>query len=664
MKSRLLHIPLAMLLLLLLCRCEKAPSSETVPKGEPDVPTDSTCAWLEVGDHFHEENYYAVFETYYEQQLREKNYAAAAAALKAVADQEIYYLFFDTAFTATLESFDVLYAGRLPWHQTLFIETHTGYRYMDRGEFRKAISCFRKAAAHEPFDYDTYLEIGHLYADMAFCYSAIGKPEEALLCNYRALAYLTQIENLTGLGAVYDNIGVMHMLTKNYTEAEQSFDRAMGAYRKAGDMGNMFVTLHNRILLCQEMDDPRQYRLMDMTYRLFEASGIEDLSLEVALSCFYVEMLLHEGRTAEAKNILDTMRLAVETLHSPSADGDYYIALAQYELQANAGIVNTGLVEDALRAAEEGEHFQNQLAFCEVLKENALLQGDYKKALLYSEKEKAAMNGLANREMVVKTLELNKRHETEKKEQHIALQAETIWNKNITIVLLLVVIIAFCLVALVIRSRQKQKKIRSESRRALLYTRQLLEKTEEERKRIAGDLHDSVSHELLILKNAIHGNEGGTGTQIDAIINDIRIISRNLHPIMFEKVGLAASLEQLVERTQATYDLMVTADISYAGFLSTSDELQVYRIVQEALSNIIKYAEAVAAKITLMNRNDVLYIEIKDNGKGFDVAEKMAGSTAFGLHNILERSKAIGGFAKIHSDRTGTVITIEIKNTP
>ncbi|MEP6804286.1 MAG: ATP-binding protein, partial [Flavobacterium sp.] len=196
-----------------------------------------------------------------------------------------------------------------------------------------------------------------------------------------------------------------------------------------------------------------------------------------------------------------------------------------------------------------------------------------------------------------------------------------------------------------------------------LYTKQLLEKTEEDRKRIASDLHDSVSHELLSLKNSFEEKSEVTDKKIDTIINDIRIISRNLHPIMFDKIGLKASIEQLVERTQSINNFMVTAEIKYNNSLQTSDELQLYRIIQETLSNIIKHANAVAAKITITENSELLNIEIKDNGTGFNVAEKLSGNSAFGLHNIMERAKAINGESKIVSDKNGTIITIEIKKS-
>jgi signal transduction histidine kinase len=130
---------------------------------------------------------------------------------------------------------------------------------------------------------------------------------------------------------------------------------------------------------------------------------------------------------------------------------------------------------------------------------------------------------------------------------------------------------------------------------------------------------------------------------------------------MFDKIGLKESINQMVERAESVNDFMVTAEIDYHSVLSSSDELQIYRIVQEALSNIIKYADAIAAKISITENENSIIIEIKDNGKGFNVEETLNSKSSFGLHNIIERSRAIGGHANITSNTNGTIITMEIK---
>ena len=280
--------------------------------------------------------------------------------------------------------------------------------------------------------------------------------------------------------------------------------------------------------------------------------------------------------------------------------------------------------------------------------------------MLYEEKLNDANNMLGKNLNSNKVIELDKKYQNQKKEQQIVTQEKTIATKNATIAWLAFLFLMLFTIVFIYRNKQKQKQTKLDNINIQLYTKQLLAKTEEERKRIASDLHDSISHDLLELKNVANGNLEGTNIKIDGIINDIRSISRNLHPILFDKIGLKVSIEQMVERAQVANGFMVTAEVDYNSSLSSSDELQVYRIIQEALSNIIKYADAVAAKILVTEKEKILFIEIKDNGKGFNVNKILNSSDAFGLHNIIERSRAIGGKAKIKSDGNGTIVSIKI----
>lgn len=644
----------------ILTACGKSADKLVYKQTSRKLP-DSVCDWLSDRGHFHDSTFYPSFFAHYSELIKSGNLEHAAITLGEMAEQEMYYSFFSDAILDSIRSFKKYYMSKLPWDETLFIESYLGNYLIHQSEYRKAITCFRKLVVHKPFDYNTCTEVAHGYADMAFCYFAIGEHEKALQNNVKALSWFEKTKSQTGKGGVYDNIALVHLYTKNYKEAEVYFDKAMTAYQEVGDQPNIMTSLHNKILLYDEMENPKKFALIDSTYHLFRKSKMRDESLELGLSSFYIDVLLHENRLAEAKAILEEMKLQVDKLQSVSAQADYVIALASYQVKTGEGIKAPEVIEQALREVEEQDDYQNQIAFLKVLKENALLQKDYQKAYTYSEKEKEAENKITNQRMIAKTMELDKVYETERKEQQINIQKQTIADGKAAIALLISLLLTVLLIVISVSSRQRQKKNRLESRRNQQYTKKLLEKTEEERKRIASDLHDSVSHELLNLKHTLADNPKLTGDKIDMIINDIRSISRNLHPVMFEKVGLSASVEQLVERAQAINQLMVTSDIDYHSSLSVSDELQVYRIVQEALSNTIKYAEAVAAKIIIFEEPQRTFIQIKDNGKGFPVEETLQRRDAFGLHNIIERSKAIGGTARIHSDTNGTIVTVELK---
>jgi signal transduction histidine kinase len=222
-------------------------------------------------------------------------------------------------------------------------------------------------------------------------------------------------------------------------------------------------------------------------------------------------------------------------------------------------------------------------------------------------------------------------------------------------------ILSVLIIFVIYQNKQKQNKLKLNNVNVQRFTKQLLEKTEEERQRIARDLHDSVCHELLGLKNVADGKQVETNLQIEQIINEVRCISRNLHPVLFDKIGLKASVEQLIERTQTVNEFMVTSEINYNGLLSNSEELQVYRIIQEALSNVIKYSAAMAAKISILEKHKTVCIVIQDNGKGFNYDEVINSSKSFGLHNIIERSNANDGEATIISNKNGTTVTVVIK---
>lgn len=408
------------------------------------------------------------------------------------------------------------------------------------------------------------------------------------------------------------------------------------------------------------MKDSRKAALIDSTYQAFIDSKDDSKILKIKLYDFKAENLVQQNKLTEAKKILDDLKPIVEEINSDDLTLEYKVALAQYEIKKNPNYSDFEAIKKALPTLITNQQYEKVNMFYGVLQSNAIQNNDFKNALHYEEEKQIIADSIGNIATREKIAELETIYQTEK-EQQIALQKTTIVNKNTTIALLASLFLGLFLTVVIYITRQKQKKLKLEKQNAQQYTKQLLEKTEEERKRIASDLHDSVSHELLSLKNSFEEKTEVTNTKIDAIINDIRIISRNLHPIMFDKIGLKASVEQLVERAQLVNDFMVTAEIDYSNSLSNSEELQLYRIIQESLSNIIKYANAVAAKITIQEKNNTLFVEIKDNGKGFNVSEKLNGKNAFGLHNIIERSRAIGGEAKINSDTNGTIITIEIK---
>ncbi|MFK8060190.1 MAG: sensor histidine kinase [Polaribacter sp.] len=196
-----------------------------------------------------------------------------------------------------------------------------------------------------------------------------------------------------------------------------------------------------------------------------------------------------------------------------------------------------------------------------------------------------------------------------------------------------------------------------------VYSQKLLLSQEEERKRISKDLHDSLGQSLLLIKNKVSlKSDENTKELVNNAIEEMRNISRVLHPFQLEEIGISRALENLISQLDENYkDILIFGDIDDTmNVLNPNQEVNIFRIVQECISNIIKHANADSAKITLLNKENEIIISIKDNGVGFDFSEKYNDFKSLGLKTIKERVKFLKGTLKVDSIKNqGTTFTIQ-----
>lgn len=211
------------------------------------------------------------------------------------------------------------------------------------------------------------------------------------------------------------------------------------------------------------------------------------------------------------------------------------------------------------------------------------------------------------------------------------------------------------------------------------FSRQLLASQEGERKRIAAELHDSLGQNLLIIKNrallALTPNAPQTVSteQLNEIsatasqaLEEVREIARNLRPYKLDRLGLTKALESIITQAAESSEIKFTSEIdSVNGIFSNEDEINLYRIVQESINNILKHSQATEVHLQVMREGHTVHLEIQDNGVGFD-AETLMGKDVdrrgFGLASISERARIIGGRHWIRSSPgQGTNITVKIE---
>ena len=630
---------------------------------EKPVPekTDATFSWLMEPRNEENPNYMGVFYKYYNQLIKANKLENASSILNVVCLKKCRKYSFEPDFVSTVTTFAIKYRIKLPVNKTLYINSFFTDLYKDKGDYKTAISYALKTTKVEVTNYTTCLEKAKAYSDLAFCYFSVGNQNAAISYNIKALELNNQIDNFSGLGRGYNTLATIYFSSNDFTQAIIYYDKAIKYLKKVNDLENVFIILENKIIAYEESENPNINTLVDSVYTAFNKSKIPSDDIRIFVYSCYISKLIRENKLKEAKKTIDYLAPFVKKTNRIVTDIEFDEVVLDYKIKNNEKIDTKKLITNIIPHLIENEDYHRLETYYHLLKEDAIKIKDYKSALFYEEKANQARTMFSNNRNSNKVIELDKKYQNQKKENQIAIQEKKIASKNAAIAGLGLLILVVFIIIVIYQNRQKQNKLKQNNLSVKRYTKQLLKKIEEERQRIARDLHDSVSHELLELKNVADGKQVETNLKVDSIINNIRSISRNLHPIMFDKIGLKSSVEQLIERTQLVNDFMITADIDYNGLLSNSDELQVYRIIQEALSNVIKYSNAIAAKISIFEKDKTVFIMIQDNGKGFNYNEVINSSKSFGLHNIKERSRAIGGEAKITSSKNGTIVTIEIK---
>lgn len=294
-----------------------------------------------------------------------------------------------------------------------------------------------------------------------------------------------------------------------------------------------------------------------------------------------------------------------------------------------------------------------------ILKEDAANQNSFKEFQKYDNDLDDLEEQIQAEEIQFKVKTFEQRIDLANKEKVIAQQGRDLAKSNINVVILLGILFAILLFVWILSLRRRGKQAAKEQYLQEQFTQQLLQNTEEERSRIANELHDGVNHHLLTIKNNIITDQKIQAEDIGEIIEEVRNISRNLHPSILQTAGFEVAVNNLCDKTTDA-GLFTTCDIEYAYKLSKNKELQMYRIVQEALNNTLKHGKANAAKVILTSQDNFLHLEIKDNGSGFDVEAQMNNSKSFGLQSILQRAKAIMAKVNIQSTTKGTVILIKI----
>ena len=365
------------------------------------------------------------------------------------------------------------------------------------------------------------------------------------------------------------------------------------------------------------------------------------------------------------------------------------MARIQIELKDAAGALRS--LQPCVELAQTAGSREQLLAVWGNLARAHALQGDFNAAYTFSNRHQHLKDSIFNLEQSRIISEMNARFDNvalrdSLQQAEIARNRAELRQKNLLNYLLGGALLAGALIAFLLFRNYRagvEKRVQAERMAALEKQREadqlrsMINGEEQERKRIAQELHDGLGTLLATVKlqfNAVQNERPDIDTVksyqkadnlLDEACTEVRKISYNLMPAILQQYGLEYALQDLCEGINRSGRLEVSF-IPYGLDYNFDDQtaVSVYRIVQELVKNTLRHAEASELIVQLSVEDDALNIVVEDDGQGFDPAEKLQ-NPGIGLQSIQSRLALLGGKMEVESSpQAGATFNIDIPLTP
>ncbi|MEO9871813.1 sensor histidine kinase [Ekhidna sp.] len=481
------------------------------------------------------------------------------------------------------------------------------------------------------------------------------RPEEGSYL-MRALRNFKDNEKWSKVGKVYRSIGGAYFDRNQFSTARKYWMLSQDYFSKTNDLRGK-VTNYGNLSETYMHDTAQTSQALAKAY----LDSANDLAIQINDSVLLMHPFLNFAEWHSKRNEMDI----AEKYTSLS------ISLAKRVQNAGsiqAGIFKLGLIKkkrgnlkEAIALIEESlnqkAHRKSSPFYLDAILELSNLYfklENFKMAYRYLHLYTVDKETLFRDEEASALLNMETSHETEKRdliikkqESDIALLAATDKIKDQWILFGstgLIVLFAFILV---VRSRSNFKKQKKSQEK---FSAGLIEAQEEERTRIAKELHDSIGQQLtLIKKKAQNENQNELSSLANAALEEARDISRALYPSSLRQLGLSESIEQLLYELDEETSIFFLVNIDNIDHeMDEEKTLNFYRFIQESVSNVIKHAKATTLEVSVSLRESAIKTLIKDNGCGFkDVSELQMKS--LGMKTMSERIRIMKGTLSIQS---------------
>ena len=531
--------------------------------------------------------------------------------------------------------------------------------------------------------YGDSLSVGKALLSIGIGYIRLDDLESAVEYCEKGRNIFNRMDEARFEGQVNNMLQVLAKEMRQYRKGVTNGLQAVDKLTVIKDSANLCFALNNlglNYIELKQYDSARYF--LDKAYQI--AVRLDDPTVQITynLNSGYIHLL--QGDFKQMKPFVDKALELSQKFELPEFAGLALYGLSTYYLSEKKYPAAKKYADSSMAIASRYKMKNVMLKTLSTLSNIAFAMQDTRAGFSYLNQYLALNDSVLNESVTKNTISIEKKYETEKKENIIKLQQSELKQKNELIYLLIAGVAALIIISLLLirnyRNHQKlqQAKIDElETEKQLTATEAVLKGEEQERTRLAKDLHDGLGGMLSGIKYSLSNIKGNlimtpdnaqaferSMDMLDSSIKEMRRVAHNMMPEILVKYGLDAGLKEFcneIERSgvlQINYQSIGMAQASIEQTMAVT----IYRIVQELVNNSLKHAAAknVLVQLHFSPPEKHLAVTVEDDGKGFDTAI-LKQSTGMGWSSIQNRVEFLKGNLDVNSAICkGTSVLIEI----
>ncbi|HAS41087.1 MAG TPA: hypothetical protein DCS93_11440 [Microscillaceae bacterium] len=560
---------------------------------------------------------------------------------------------------------------------------YLGLVYMNNKKYQKAIDTFKECISILK-ENNLHSKIATKKINLGICYKNLGKFEAAIQSHLEAIDIYKKSKNTGQIGKSYLGLGVLYQRTNHYTASLDYLQQALVTFQKRNNKSFLVKTYHELGFLYTKI---RDYDKAVSSYNK-SLSLLDEIKSTQNIQVTYNNLglvYLEQSKFGEAKKWLNASLDIAKEKRDTSTLALVYNNLGriQYEKGNNQQAID--YYNTSLSFSEKIIEKYNRRQVLANLSIVYAKLDKYEQALTYYRQFNQANDSLEKSFREAMVLKDQYLKEKQAKELELTRLKEVSYRQKlfniflgITTVLLLITLV-IGIIGYKTRQKARQRKLQIDellSEQEFIALSKMLQGQEQERDRIAQDLHDRLGSMLSMVQlhfGALKDEPQVAQVQqmpqyqkatqlLDNACDQVRKVAHDISSNMLRRFGLIPALFDLKENVEGSNSLKIS--IIDNGFddqrLPANYEIQIYRVIQEMVSNVLKHAEAQNLEIQLLWTENNLHISVEDNGKGFNVKRRRE-QGGMGLSGIESRVRGLGGECTIDStEGIGTAMMIDI----